>query len=138
MKNRGLIRNPEEVLLKLLNADEMNGGSFTIKSKRTGTEYTYRIQKSQWRDALYTRISIERRYGVWTRLGNYFRGHIWKDGKVETDGAKAIAWVLRQVEAGKPLSEVEVYHLGVCLRCARTLTTSESIMNGMGPTCARM
>lgn len=42
---------------------------------------------------------------------------------------------LKQVEA--KLNQLEYYHMGHCGRCNRELTVPESIINGIGPECAK-
>jgi hypothetical protein len=42
---------------------------------------------------------------------------------------------LQQVEAS--LNRMEYYHMGHCGRCNRALTVPESILNGIGPECAK-
>jgi hypothetical protein len=50
---------------------------------------------------------------------------------------KVINWAMRKVWAGSVLPEgYAIHHEGRCARCARTLTTPESIERGIGPECA--
>jgi UDP-N-acetylglucosamine 2-epimerase len=49
------------------------------------------------------------------------------------------ARVQKMVQAGREseaIPEIEVFHMGACLRCGRALTTPESITRGLGPDCA--
>jgi hypothetical protein len=51
---------------------------------------------------------------------------------------RQIFQMLRQVEGGKfenLTNQIELYHLGNCLKCGRVLTDSESIRIGLGPIC---
>jgi hypothetical protein len=50
---------------------------------------------------------------------------------------KVFVWAVRRVRDGKPLPEgYAIQHEGRCCRCARRLTTPESIETGIGPVCA--
>lgn len=128
------------VLATVLATEKNNhGADFTIKSKDTGKDYTYKIERSMFNDRWYTHVKVEVGYLDFQRLGTYSNGSITnKKVPVETPAAKAIAWVLAGVEAGKFNvldSKIEVMHLGSCLVCGRELTDSVSIEAGMGPTC---
>jgi hypothetical protein len=88
----------------------------------------------------------------------YYHG---KKSKVEADApsARGIAWFIKNLsslvklrknlEQGKDKAEEKItklenklnkllyYHEGRCGSCARTLTVPESIINGLGPDCAK-
>jgi hypothetical protein len=72
-------------------------------------------------------------------LGYYKDGNVIKSGSiVESDTAKGISWLLRQIESGNThrLNEqAEVFHTGKCLKCGRELTDAHSIETGLGPIC---
>ncbi len=44
----------------------------------------------------------------------------------------ALAWIMRHPEDAR----MQVYHSGKCGKCGRKLTTPESILTGLGPTCS--
>ena len=116
-----------------------NGAAFTIRSKVTGKDFTYKINRSEWNGRWYTHIKVEKEYMNFVYLGSYFNGAIFRKRQpVKTPSAVAIAWVLRMVENQKfdKLNDgVELMHLGNCLRCGRALTDAESIKVGLGPVC---
>ena len=124
---------------QLLVNKNIKGGSFTIKSLKSGKEYTYSISRSEFKDRWYTHIKVETQYMEFKRLGTYFNGRITnKRIEVDTPSAKAIAFVLKAVEDKKfdwLDSVMETYHLGSCIRCGKTLTDSQSIEAGLGPIC---
>ena len=124
---------------QLLVNKNIKGGSFTIKSLKTGKEYTYSISRSEFKDRWYTHIKVETQYMEFKRLGTYFNGKITnKRIEVNSPSAKAIAFVLKAVEDKKfdwLDSVMETYHLGSCIRCGKTLTDSQSIEAGLGPIC---
>lgn len=133
------IKNPTELLQKLLSIDKASGGSLTIKSLRTGKDYTYRITRHVYNKKNYTTVYIEYGYMRWGRLGNYFKGSIWLQGKKDsTDSAKGIAFLLSKAEAGEDVSQYAIlYHQGACFKCGRPLTDALSIETGLGPICRK-
>lgn len=123
-----------------ISAEKNNkGADFTIRSKATGKDYTYKISRSFFGGKWYTHIKVETGYMQFVRLGCYFNGGIFlKGAKVTTPSAVAIAHVLARVEAKEFEgldSKLEVMHLGGCIRCGRTLTDADSIARGLGPIC---
>lgn len=130
-----------QVLETVIKREKNNDGAeFTLKSKLTGKDYTFKISRSKYNNTWYTHVSVETGYMTFTRLGHYFNGVLFKDRKpVDTPSAKAITFVLRRVEQGqfqKLDEQMEVMHLGCCLVCGKTLTDAESIERGIGPVCA--
>lgn len=116
-----------------------NGAEFTVRSKATGKDFTFKINRSEWNEKWYTHVKVETGYMEFTYLGSYFNGAIFKKRQpVKTPSAIAIAWVLRMIENQKfdVLKEsVDLMHLGNCLRCGRVLTDADSIQSGLGPVC---
>jgi Family of unknown function (DUF6011) len=131
-------------LLSVIRSEKENKGSnFTIKSKNTGKEFTFKISRSQYNGVWYTHVSVEREYMNWMRVGTFKmingKGVITNKGQVvETPSSVSIRWVLTLVEKGmyEYVDErVEVYHTGHCIRCGRELTDTQSIQSGLGPIC---
>jgi len=132
---------PIESLNKVINSEKQNNGAeFTLKSKRTGKEYTFKISKSKFHEKMYTHVYVETGYLNFLRLGHYYNGVILnKKQPVETESSKAISWLLKRLESGKTQeldTLVEVMHLGKCVKCGAVLTDSHSIETGLGPVCA--
>jgi len=130
-------------LVSVLGAEKNNNGAdFTIKSLKTGKDYTYAISRSEFKGNWYTHVKVETGYLQFTRLGSYKGGKIFNKGKVvDTPSAVAISFVLAKVEEGKIDfldANVEVMHKGCCLRCGRTLTDAQSIERGLGPVCVNL
>lgn len=117
------------------------GAEFTIRSKDSGKDYTYKIQRSAFKGNWYTHIFVEKTYLHFDYLGQYFKGQIWsKKQPVTTPAAIAIAWVLGKVDEKRFTfldSKIDVFHLGSCLRCGKTLTDAISIEHGLGPICRK-
>jgi len=130
-----------EALLNVITREKNNKGAiFTIQSKKTGKDFTYRIARSEFKGKWYTHVSVEKGYLNFSRLGTYFNGNLFhKGGIVNTPTATAIAFILDFVEKGKFEwldLQMNVMHTGSCLVCGRTLTDANSIKVGLGPTCA--
>ena len=128
--------------LSVFNSTENDAkGVFTVKSRKSGRDFTFKVTHSKWEknDKWYTHIHVEQNYLEFRYLGSFFNGNIVRKKQVvDTPAAQAIAWVLRQVRSNRfdVLDKgVEVMHLGKCLRCNRTLTDAKSIERGLGPVC---
>jgi hypothetical protein len=132
--------NPQVLSSVIKGEKENSGASFTVVSKKTGKDFTYKISKSKFQGRFYTHVRIEQGYLNFNYLGMYANGSLWrKKAKVNTPASTGIAWILKRVEEENfALLEdsIELLHLGSCLRCGRTLTDQNSIQLGLGPTCA--
>ena len=129
-----------ENLKHLLAGDtEIKGASFTVLSKATGKDFTFKVARNNFQDRMYTHIKVEQGYLDFSRIGTYSNGIIKNKGQeINTPAAQAAAWLLRQIERERfnvVDEKVEICHLGKCLRCGRTLTDSHSIETGFGPHC---
>ena len=134
---------PSIHLSKVINREKKNkGAKFTIRSRKTGKDYTYRVSRSHFKDQWYTHVEVEKGYLNFNRLGVYNakRGVITHKGQhVTTPAAEAIAYVLRQVTNGKCEwldTQLDVMHTGACIVCGKELTDAYSIENGIGPVCS--
>jgi hypothetical protein len=116
-----------------------NGAHFTIRSIKTGKDFTYKITRSEFKEKWYTQVHVEIGYLEFVRLGTYSDGKITNKGNVvETPAALGIAFILEKVEMEKfELLDTlcDIFHLGKCLVCGKTLTDSNSIEIGLGPKC---
>jgi hypothetical protein len=127
-------------LASVLSATANNkGAEFTAKSLRTNKDYTFQISRNEFQGKWYTHLYVETEYLHFQHLGTYLNGKVFKKRQVvETPSAIAIGWILAKVEEGKADlvdANVQITHLGKCLRCGRTLTDAKSIEIGLGPVC---
>jgi lantibiotic modifying enzyme len=117
-----------------------NGAIFTVKSLKTKKDYTYKISRTKFNDKWYTHVRCENGYLNFKYLGSYFKGKLFKKGKViNTPTAIAISFILDYVEKGKfdwLDKNMNLMHEGHCLCCGKTLTDADSIQRGLGPVCA--
>jgi len=130
-------------LKSVIKAEKNNSGAdFTLKSLKTGKDFTFAISRSFFNNTWYTHVSVETGYLSFTRLGSYFNGKIFNKGKVvDTPSATAISFVLQKVEEDKIEfldTNMQVMHKGCCLRCGRALTDAQSIERGLGPVCVSL
>ncbi len=51
---------------------------------------------------------------------------------------RSILYVLNNLTKGNEDLALKVYHSGKCGRCGRKLTTPESVLTGLGPTCSKV
>jgi hypothetical protein len=128
--------------LVLIAAKKNTGAEFTVRSRETGKDFTYKIKRSAFKGTWFTHIFVEKTYLHFDYLGSYFIGKVWlKKQAVQTPSAIAIAWVLEKVEQSKFTlldQKIDLFHLGSCLRCGKTLTDAESIEHGLGPVCRNL
>lgn len=133
----------------------------TIRSKKSGTRYTYRFQAAPnpnlTRDTRPIFVSVLN--GDDNESDYRFFGTIFISAETkqileykhsrktriteEAPCVKAIRWVLGNIRRGGTalenpsnfLHQVEVWHEGRCGRCGRKLTVPESVSSGFGPEC---
>lgn len=140
MENSTFHPVPAKSLEIVLNTEKRNsGGNFTIRSKKTQKDYTYRIKRTKRGEEWVTDILIEKQYLQFHYLGTYKNGVVikWR-GVNNSDTAKGIAWVLKNIEQGnfaKVEEQADLFHTNHCLRCGKELTDATSIELGLGPVC---
>lgn len=130
---------PFDTLSMLLKLEKENtGGKFTVKSKLTGKDYTYSIKRRKFKGVWNTHIYVEHGYMNFQYLGHFKNGLVlMKGNEVETPTAKGISWILNHLEDSKLPAQAELFHLGCCVRCGKTLTDAKSIEAGLGPHCRK-
>lgn len=135
------------IISLITNMDEknLNGGAFTIRSKRTGKDYTFKISHKPFNGFNYLHIKVETEYMNFRYMGYYREGQIMRRDKqtkqlkvVDTPASTAISWFIRMIKAGNfdiLRNGVDIFHIGKCLKCGKPLTDSTSIEYGIGPIC---
>ncbi len=118
---------------------KLNGAPFTIRSKKSGKDYTFKISQVPFKDNNYIHIKVETEYLNFKYMGWYRDGKIInKKLEVDTPASQAVSWFLRQMFSNNfdNLNQsLDIFHLGKCLKCGKTLTDSNSIEVGFGPVC---
>ena len=126
--------------------------TFTLRSRRTGTRFTYKVSKAEdkqdfWFVNMLTGPDNTKNY---TYLGNisanrpekvaqYGSHSFWHDRKKRihpnAPGAIAFGWAFKRFAAGAAMPDMDMFFAGSCGRCGRALTVPESITAGFGPEC---
>ncbi len=118
---------------------KLNGAPFTIRSKKSGKDYTFKVSQVPFKNSNYIHIKVETEYLNFKYMGWYRDGKIInKKLEVNTPASQAVSWFLRQMFSNNfdNLNQsVDIFHLGKCLKCGKTLTDSNSIEVGFGPVC---
>lgn len=136
-----------ENLKNLINTEgkKLNGAPFTVRSKKTGKDFTFKISQVPFKSSNYIHIKVETEYLNFKYLGWLKDGNVVKKNKdtnvnevVNTPAGQAVSWFLRQLfnnQYDTLNSNVDIFHLGKCLKCGKTLTDANSIEVGFGPVC---
>jgi hypothetical protein len=128
--------NPHALASLVTGETRVSGAPFTVRSKVTGKDYTFRIARVPYNGRWYSHVNVETGYLNFQYLGFYTEGRILRKGKlVDTPAALAAAWLLRNLENPGQLNAVDLFHTGRCLKCGRELTDAVSIEAGLGPVC---
>lgn len=142
------IDNPADVLRYIY----AGNATLTLKSRRTGNRYTYKIaapyadnRRQVEEDIRFVKLRTgadDWQYIGFTKpsaAGNLIAG---AKGNPKHKAFEALAWFLRTADHRAKQGEetthadVEAWHAGTCGRCGRELTVPASISAGLGPTCA--
>lgn len=136
----------------------ITGGNalFTLRSKKTGERYTYKVVRSKPDPKKPTVYFVKLLAGP-DNTGDYvyigmltaaFRRNGPNDGflhfvltgkskmKEDSKPVQAIQWTIEKLARGVEFKNLEIWHAGRCGRCGRTLTVPSSIADGFGPECA--
>jgi len=130
----------------------IHSGTFTIKNETTSEYRTFKVKKVQTNDFM----TGKRLVGLLTGPDNFADFKLFGYVNDDTDRVvvfkkhtslerpTAFQWYAHMINvlvAGEPddgkLSGYSVMESRECRRCGRTLTTPESITNGIGPECAQ-
>jgi len=132
--------------------------TFTIRSSKTGTRFTYRVTRARQKAAGAEQRSCPYFIGVLHGPDNEqqytYMGLLWEnaDGRhryvhprksqvsYDAPSAQAFRVFWKRINALESLtysdgSVIEFHHAGYCARCGKLLTVPESITMGFGPVC---
>lgn len=120
--------------------------TFTLKSLKTGTRYTY---KAEYMEQFGVKKLFVKLLSGPDNVNNYHYMCAFKlvDGMpllfnigkrfgADAPAFKAFKFVFYALMADVELPDLEIWHEGKCCRCGRKLTVPESIETGMGPECS--
>lgn len=142
----GLIRNEEALKFILAGKSE-----FVAVSGNTGKRLGFKLEKinsdnTNGNETMYylsTQIDNKLVYCgviVYNSKLNKFIFAKGKKGNLDYShlNVKSILYILNRLHCGDVGINLSVYHVGKCGRCGKKLTTPESILTGLGPTCASL
>lgn len=121
--------------------------TLTLESKRTGTWFTYKIKnanKDEQNSPYFVSVLTgQDNNSAYSYMGTIFNNNgdfvlrLTKNSKISGTALsyKAFNFFFNLINKDKLHEEIKVYHKGVCCSCGRTLTTPESLKNGIGPFC---
>lgn len=114
--------------------------TLTLTSQRTGTRYTYRINRAKdnndlWFVGLLAGPDNETDYNYMGIINGQFRTTAKSRYKDDAIPVKAFNWFWKHIDANHMPPKVEIRHSGHCGRCGRKLTVPESVDAGIGPIC---
>ncbi len=114
---------------------------FTLESTLSGSWYTFKVEQSDKNDKMFF-VSVLRgsdNTSSYTYLGlvinDEFR--LTKNSKYGEEAScyKAFNFFFKDLMRMHIHSKLKFYHLGICSKCGRPLTTPESVKIGIGPIC---
>ena len=118
---------------------------FTLKSRKTGTHYTYHVKAAKptpqypnpaWFVRVLTGPNNTEDYTYIGRLDD--RGTFRSvRGGAAAPYVRAFEYLGQRIAMGALPDVLEFYHAGKCGRCNRVLTTPESVSSGIGPECKK-
>lgn len=123
---------------------------FTLRSKKTGTRFTFRAGKPKkaqknsedfWYLSLLNGPDNEANYTYAANMKRDALGlHVWHTSKTkvtaEAPSMVAFNWVMDSLMKNHLPTTLEIWHEGRCGRCGKKLTVPESVERGIGPECA--
>jgi hypothetical protein len=126
---------------------------FTLRSKKTGTRYTYRIIRATEKDDPTKKLDLwfisfltgPDNWANYTYIGavrpqpkpNTYTFSTTKASRLPAEAPPCVAidYAFNCLAQMNHIPGVEVWHSGRCGRCGRMLTVPESIASGFGPEC---
>lgn len=115
---------------------------FTIKNSETGNEYTFKITQNEddYNKPHWVQVKEGSEY---KNIGVIFDSKIFKHYRkcqlpIQSTEFKTFNWLWGVYnQSGNFPPQITIKHIGKCGRCGRKLTTTKSIVNGLGPVCAK-
>lgn len=115
--------------------------SFTFRSQKTGTRYTYKIIKGTRKGTFMCMLLVGptnyRTFGwIHSQLVGYTFELTPTYADMKAPSVQAFNWVFKRLVEKRNINFLEIWHEGRCGKCGRPLTDPESIKSGIGPYCA--
>lgn len=127
------------------------GAVITLHNEDTDRRFTFKISRGKKNKELFYVYVLTQPDNVNNKhykfLGGYSVAQGYKHSTKSTISnealsVKTIAWFFRKIQTKElflpQYSKVKVYHIGVCGRCGRAITTPDSLKTGYGSTCLQI
>ena len=129
--------------IKSISFFEAGNAIFTV-SNPTGEHYTFKILHKKNNPFFVSLLTGPNNTSDFTYLGVYVPQNktvvltTKSKFKENTTPVKVIRWAIKKIASGDPVPKgYTILHEGKCCKCGRSLTTPESIENGIGPECMK-
>jgi len=120
---------------------------FTVRSKATGTRFTYLVSEPEEKDAsrpvhfvsVLTGSDNTKSYSYAGIIEGETRFRTTAKSKLRIDApsVQGFLWLLTNLLKGvNVLDQCDFFHASHCCRCGKLLTTPQSVAAGIGPDCA--
>jgi hypothetical protein len=116
----------------------------TFLNSESGNRYTYKIskKKNSERDIYFVKVLTGGdNNSDYTFFGSIYNNQFkWSQKssiKEDANSVKVFNYVFSKLFQNKLDNRIQIWHEGLCGRCGRKLTVPESILNGIGPECAK-
>ena len=116
--------------------------TFTLKSVKTGTRFTYRVRASGDKTVHFVSLmngpdnEASFSYFGFIRRGVFHHGAAKARVAYDAPSVKAFNWTFRVLQQDSMPDALQFWHEGRCGKCNRKLTVPESLETGMGLDCA--
>lgn len=122
---------------------------FVLHSTKTGEDFKFAMTKQQTKEDenkyiyfLNTMHGYEKTYAgvVWfDDKAQEFKFSQGKKGQIDNKNLsiRSLIFVLNKLLKEETVQYLDVFHVGRCGKCGKKLTTPESILTGLGPTCSK-
>lgn len=145
MNGCGRILNQEDALKFMLGGKS----EFVLHSTKTNEDFKYYVTR---KDSSINNLDYVYFVSIMDGNSKTYAGHVWYDkdknsfffsqgnkGNVSEKNLhiRSLIFVLNKMMRGEHVGNLEVFHVGRCGRCGKKLTTPESILTGLGPTCSK-
>lgn len=125
---------------------------FVMHSSKTNQDFTYRLTRKESKDS--TDDNNKYIYFLNIKMGHdwVYAGVLWydyntntykfatgKSGKVEPSdlNVRSLLFVMNKLQINEIPQYCTIFHTGKCGVCGKKLTTPESILTGLGPSCSK-
>lgn len=111
--------------------------TFTLESLKSGNRFTFKVSRSKDGQTFFVSV-LNGTESDYAYIGCVFQGGnklvAGRKGRPNAPSFKAFSWALSK---GFEAESLGFHRSGRCCVCNRTLTTPESVANGIGPECSK-